>query len=194
MPPIQDTRADSTLDRTGDQQPADVLGAIAQEEIDADAALAAKIEKQVQDDAEAAFAALADDWSGAMRHAADIVTAAAPELKPVWNVDAMNRIGAALARCDLHYGWGGAAQLFGHPLVALGVASMPVVIGTAAYFKAKQAEARAAALAARNAIADARTGPMTKPGHPGAPVAPVPAGPHLGDVIDVSLARDTVQA
>lgn len=148
---VSDTRADSTLDALSAAQssPADALAAIAGEEIAENEALAADLEARAQEEADAAMAELVDGWQTAMRHAADVVTSAAEGLKPTWTNERMNAIGAALARCDAHYGWGGAGKLISHPLVGLGVASAPVVIGTVKWAQVEKAKARVAAIEAR---------------------------------------------
>jgi hypothetical protein len=152
-PAAADSRADSTLDQlNGD--PVAALGAIAAEEIAENEAVAAQIEAQQQAEADAEMAALVEGWQEAMKHAADVITSISPDLKPIWSAERMNNVGAALARCDAHYGWGGAAKLISHPLVGLGVASAPVVIGTVKWAQAEKVknlarirEQRAAALA-----------------------------------------------
>jgi hypothetical protein len=150
---VADARSDSTIDQlTAD--PATALGAIAAEEIAENEALAAQIEADAQAEADAEMAALVEGWQEAMKHAADVITSLSPDLKPIWSADRMENVGAALARCDAHYGWGGAAKLISHPLVGLGVASAPVVIGTVKWAQAEKVknmarirEQRAAALA-----------------------------------------------
>lgn len=150
---IGDARADSTLDALAAAQasPADKLKAIAQEEIAENEAVAADMEAQAQAEADAVMTELVEGWQTAMRHAADVVTSAAEGLKPTWTNERMDAIGAALARCDAHYGWGGAGKLISHPLVGLGVASAPVVIGTIKWAQVEKARAQAAALQARQA-------------------------------------------
>lgn len=138
-----DGRADSTLDAIVAAQldPGAALAAIAGEEIAENEAVAAAIEAQQQAEADAIMAELVEGWQTAMRHAADVVTSAADGLKPVWTNDRMDAIGAALARCDAHYGWGGAGKLLGHPVVAVAVASAPVVIGTIKWAQVEKAKA-----------------------------------------------------
>jgi hypothetical protein len=151
---LADVRADSTLDAitSATADPVNALGAIAAEEIAEREAIAADIEARAQADADAEMAELVDGWQTAMRHAADIVTSAADGLKPVWTHERMDAIGAALARCDAHYGWGGAGKLISHPLVAVGVASAPVVIGTVKWAQVEKAKAQAAQIEARRAM------------------------------------------
>ncbi|MCA3780133.1 MAG: hypothetical protein IOC39_24210 [Burkholderia sp.] len=191
---VPDVRADATAD----QQPAaiDPLDAIAQEELDADAALAAKVEQAEADAAEAEMDALVAGYREAMRAAQDIVVSAVPGLKPVWTDDRMDNIGAALARCDAKYGWGGAGKLLSSPLVALGIASFPVAVGTVQYSKAQKAAAQRAALAARAAAAQADVapgviGPATRAPAPAAPVAPTARTPNMADAIDAALTQAT---
>jgi hypothetical protein len=144
---VGDARSDSTLDRPLDA--ASAIGAIAAEEIAEDEALAASIEAQQQAEADAEMGALVAGWQEAMNHAADVITSFSAELKPIWTKDRMDNVGAALARCDAHYGWGGAAKLISHPLVGLGVAAAPVVIGTVKWAQVEKAKAIALARAQR---------------------------------------------
>ncbi|MBH9680843.1 hypothetical protein [Burkholderia cepacia] len=189
---------DARADATADQQPAalDPLDAIAREELDADAALAAKVEQAEADAAEAEMDALVAGYREAMRAAQDIVVSAVPGLKPVWTDDRMDNIGTALARCDAKYGWGGAGKLLSSPLVALGIASFPVAIGTAQYAKTQKIAAQRAALAARAAAAQADVapgvvGPAARAA--AAPAASTPAArvPNLADAMDTALTQAT---
>ena len=133
---IGDARADSTIDRPMDT--ASALGAIAAEEIAEDEALRAQVEADAQAAADAEMGELVEGWQEAMKHAADVITSFSPDLKSIWSAERMENVGAALARCDAHYGWGGAAKLISHPLVGLGVASAPVVIGTVKWAQAEK--------------------------------------------------------
>ncbi|WP_322084088.1 hypothetical protein [Burkholderia sp. BCC1972] len=191
---VPDVRADATAD----QQPAalDPLDAIAREELDADAALAAKVEQAEAEAAEAEMDALVAGYREAMRAAQDIVVSAVPGLKPVWTDERMDNIGAALARCDAKYGWGGAGKLLSSPLVALGIASFPVAVGTAQYAKAQKIAAQRAALVARAAAAQADVapgvvGPATRAPAPAATVAPTTRTPNMADAIDAALTQAT---
>ncbi|ONT51511.1 hypothetical protein, partial [Burkholderia cenocepacia] len=109
---VADARAGSTLDV---DQPVDPLAAIAQEEIDANEEVAAKAAAAAQAEDDAVMGDLVQGWQEACRHGADIITAAFDGLKPVWTPERMDNLGAALARADAHYGWGGAGRLLGHP-------------------------------------------------------------------------------
>ncbi|RKT99556.1 hypothetical protein C7H84_30230 [Burkholderia sp. Nafp2/4-1b] len=194
--PVPDARAESTAD----QSPAalDPLDAIRQEEQDENESIRLKTEQAEQDAEEAEMAALVEGWREAMRAAADLVTSAVPGLKPVWSAERMDNIGAALARCDAKYGWGGAGEVFKSPLVALGIASFPVAIGTVQYAKVAKAQAQAAALAARRAQAHLEGAPLP-PGQPSAPsetpapVAPRTTGrvPNLAPDMSAALDRAT---
>ncbi|MCA8115682.1 hypothetical protein [Burkholderia cepacia] len=191
---VPDARADSTADQAPGAL--DPLDAIAREELDADAALAAKVEQAEADAAEAEMDALVAGYREAMRAAQDIVVSAVPGLKPVWTDDRMDNIGAALARCDAKYGWGGAGKLLSSPLVALGIASFPVAVGTVQYAKAQKLAAQRAALAARAAAAQADVapgviGPATRAPAPAAPVAPTARTPNMADAIDAALTQAT---
>lgn len=95
----------------------------------------------------------ADGWRQAVRAAGDIVTSALPEASPVWTRERMDNLGDALARCDEHYGWGGAGALLSNPLLALAVAAFPLALGTAQVYKTVKAKAEA-----EEAIAKARNG------------------------------------
>lgn len=195
--PLNDQRSDASQDT----QPVSPLAAIAAEEIAEIEAVATAIEQQEQAALDAEMAALTEGWQEAMRSAADLVTSAAPDLAAVWKADRMDAIGAALARCDAKYGWGGAAVVIKHPLVHLGVASFPVAVGTVAWLKVKKAEAVAAAERARYgqvadapskatqaAAAPAASEPQSKAGKPERPVA------NLGPAMDAALARDSMTA
>jgi hypothetical protein len=177
---VSDDRADSTIDRPGDTVSA--LGAIAAEEIAEDAALAAKIEAEAQAEVEAEMAALIAGWQEAMNHAADVVTSFSGDLKTIWTKDRMDNVGAALARCDAHYGWGGAAKLISHPLVGLGVAAAPVVIGTVKWAQVEKAKAIAQARAARQ-------GSLA-----GAATTAEPSGGKQSAKADVATSMDTALA
>lgn len=180
---VPDARASSTVD----QAPAalDPLEAIRQEELTENDELRAKVEQAEQDAIDAEMDALVEGWREAMHAAADLVTSAVPGLKPVWTDERMDNIGAALARCDAKYGWGGAGEVFKSPLVALGIASFPVAIGTVQYAKAAKAAAQQAALAARRAQAHLEGAPVA-PGQPSAmKAAPAPA-PTGGKVPDLA--------
>lgn len=192
--PVVDGRADSTQDQGA--APLDPLAALAQEELDADAALAQKVEQAEADAEQAQMDALVAGYQEAMRAAQDIVVSAVPGLKPVWTEERMDNIGAALARCDAKYGWGGAGQLLSSPLVALGIASFPVAIGTAQYVKAEKIAQQRAALAARAAAAQADMAPGVIGPAAKAPAAPAPSTPaarvpNLADAMDTVLTRDT---
>jgi hypothetical protein len=89
-----------------------------------------------------------------MQAARDIVASAFPALGAVWTKDRMDNIGAALARCDEHYGWGGAGKLIGHPLAGLAVASFPVAIGTVQWVKLEKERLATQRLAQKNAASD----------------------------------------
>jgi hypothetical protein len=180
---VGDARADSTLDRPAD--PVSALDAIAAEEIAENEAVAAEIEANAQAEADAAMAELVAGWQEAMNHAADVATSIAQELKPIWTKERMNNVGAALARCDAHYGWGGAAKLISHPLVGLGVAAAPVVIGTVKWAQVEKAKARAAAIEARR---------QSVAGAPASAIATPPAEPpktgKAEKPVDVAAAMD----
>lgn len=188
---VFDNRADSTLDAapTGPETPADVIAQIGQEELDEHEAIAEKVQADEQAAIDAAHAALAAGYRDAMNHAAKMVSAMFPELKPVWGEDSMGNIGEAPAHCDEHYGWGGAGKLLGHPLVHLAVASFPVAVGTAQYFRMRRAEAEAAALAARRG-APATVGRAAAPGQ----AAPAGPAPNLATAMDAVVDRATAAA
>ena len=158
-----DTRADSTLDanpRTLD----DMLGAIAAEELQEHAEVREAAEANAQAQADAQQAELIDGWRQAMRAARDIVVSGFPQATPVWTLERMDNIGAALAACDEKYGWGGAGRLLGSPLLALAVASFPVAIGTAQLIRVEKQKAIMANLAAKAAQVDPQRNPEGKAG------------------------------
>ncbi|MBU9401621.1 hypothetical protein KTE13_17945 [Burkholderia multivorans] len=191
--PVPDARAASTADQS--PAPLDPLDAIRQEEQDENEAVRVKTEQAEQDAAEAEMAALVEGWREAMHAAADLVTSAVPGLKPVWTDERMDNIGAALARCDAKYGWGGAGEVFKSPLVALGIASFPVAIGTVQYAKVAKEKAQAAALAARRAQAHLEGAPVppgqpAAPGETPAPVVPRTTGRVQNLAPDMSAALD----
>lgn len=76
-------------------------------------------------------------WLKAVNHAGSLVTAMIPEATPVWSPERLQALAEALARCDDAYGWGGVGGLFEHPLIGLGFASFPLVVGTAKVLKEK---------------------------------------------------------
>lgn len=98
-------------------------------------------QEKVEEAQQAEQAAKAEDnlagWLEAVNHAASMVTAMIPEATPVWNKDRLEALAVALARCDDAYGWGGVGGLFTHPLVGLGFASFPLIVGTAKVLKVK---------------------------------------------------------
>ncbi|KVL36387.1 hypothetical protein WS97_12105 [Burkholderia territorii] len=125
MEVIADNRADSTLDQ------------IAAEELAENDALREQVAADEQAQAAEAFEALAAGWRQAVVTAGDIITSMMPEAKPVWTDERMTNLGAALARADEVYGWGGAGSLFSHPLVGVAVAGFPLAVGTAQVVRAK---------------------------------------------------------
>ncbi len=185
---VIDARADSTLDaqQSGPQTPDDVIEQIGREEIAESEAIAERIAADEQASIDAAHEALAAGYREAMRHAAKMVTAMFAELKPVWADESMNNIGDALAHCDEHYGWGGAGKLLGHPLVHLAVASFPVAVGTAQYFKMRRAQAEAEALRMRAAAEGAASAGRAMPAGTGA--KPTGPAPDLSGAIDAAVA------
>ncbi len=72
-----------------------------------------------------------EGWRTAVGYAASMIAAMIPEAEVVWNPKKCDALAEALAKCDEAYGWGGVGGLIGHPLVALGFASFPLVVGTA---------------------------------------------------------------
>lgn len=97
-----------------------------------------------QADAQAEEAAVeqednADGWRQAIAYAATVVAVMIPEAGPVWNTARCDALGDALAKCDEAYGWGGVGGLISHPLIALGFASFPLVVGTAKAINAAKA-------------------------------------------------------
>ncbi|KVD19185.1 hypothetical protein WI80_33360 [Burkholderia ubonensis] len=129
MKTTQDNRADSTLDQ------------IAAEELAEHEELREQAEAKEQAEQERAFGELVDGWKQAVVTAGDIVTSVWPGAKPVWTDERMTNLGAALARADEVYGWGGAGSLFSHPLVGVAVAGFPLAMGTAQVIRV-DAEAR----------------------------------------------------
>lgn len=204
MKVVNDQRADSTLDAVQPVEAGSILGAIAAEELQENEALAQAIEAQAEAEAERVMSARIEDWQAACRHGADIVTSAVPDLKDVWAPDRMDRLGAALARADAHYGWGGAGRFLGHPLVAVGVAALPVAIGTATWAKAEREKRAAQRIAASRGEPVAM--PAMAPAAAGADVAkPAPgltdrhpnAGQritNIGPSMDAMLRADSVAA
>lgn len=80
-----------------------------------------------------------EGWRQAVSHAASMITAMIPEATPVWNGARVDALAEALAKCDEAYGWGGVGGLFSHPLIGLGFASFPLVVGTAKAISAAKA-------------------------------------------------------
>lgn len=206
--PMNDQRADSTLDQINETPALDPLAAIAQEEIDANEAVRARIEADEQAAADAVMNELVAGWQEACRHGADIITSMYDGLKPVWSADRMDNLGAALARADAHYGWGGAGQLLGHPLVGVGVAALPVAIGTVQFVKLEKLKLEAAKQARLDGMRAAGTLPaaMTPPAAPGGQAqqgtngrTPPPAEnrqkvPNIAGAMDGAIAHDTMAA
>ncbi len=100
--------------------------------------------QEEQDQAQAQEAAAeqesnVDGWRQAVSHAASMITAMIPEATPVWNGARVDALAEALAKCDEAYGWGGVGGLFSHPLIGLGFASFPLVVGTAKAISAAKA-------------------------------------------------------
>jgi hypothetical protein len=169
--PILDNRADSTLDQpvlvaggVNPQVASTILDAIAAEEAQEYADHQAKQEAKQQADAESGMAELVEGWQQAMRAARDIIVSGFPQATPVWTLERMDNIGAALAACDEKYGWGGAGRLLGSPLLALAVASFPVAIGTAQLIRVEKQKAIMASLAAKAAQVDPQRNPEGKAG------------------------------
>lgn len=77
-------------------------------------------------------------WVKAVEAAGDMICSMIPEATPVWNKKRMEALGGALARCDEAYGWGGVGGLFEHPLIGLGFAAFPLVVGTGRAVKEAQ--------------------------------------------------------
>jgi hypothetical protein len=134
MDVVQDNRGDSTLDL------------IAAEELAENQELAAKVEGAQQAEAEQAFEESAAGWRQAVATAGDLITSVLPEAKPVWTDERMDNLGAALARADEAYGWGGAGELFKNPTIGLAIAALPLAWGTGAILKAKMDAAKLAKL------------------------------------------------
>jgi hypothetical protein len=119
--PVNDTRADSTMD---------ALGAIAAEET---AETVAQETAEAAAEAQAAATQVADltrEWREALDMAREMIVATIPPLDPVWSADRLDRLAVALARCDERYGWGGTGALIGSPLFGLAVAGTPIAFGT----------------------------------------------------------------
>ncbi|MBN3734650.1 hypothetical protein [Burkholderia sp. Tr-20390] len=140
MEVVADNRADSTLDQ------------IAAEELAENDALRERAEADEQAQAAEAFETLAAGWRQAVVTAGDIITSLLPEAKPVWTEDRMSNLGAALARADEVYGWGGAGSLFSHPLVGVAVAGFPLAVGTAQVVRAKSEAHKLAKLRESKAV------------------------------------------
>lgn len=200
--PVIDARDAVTVDAQP-QTPDDVLAQIAGEEIAENDAIREAVEQQAADAAEADMADLVAGYQEACRHGADIITSMFDGLKPVWSPERMDNLGAALARADAHYGWGGAGRLLGHPLVGVGVAALPVVIGTVQFAKLERLKLEQAQQDRRRQMTAAPAGVAAEL----APVAPAAAPgekvdiktqekktgpvPNMGAVIDRALAVDT---
>ncbi|UTV53230.1 hypothetical protein [Burkholderia arboris] len=157
MPPVQDNRADSTADQK--PAPVDPLAAIAQEELDENAAIREKQERDAQAQADDEAQARLDGWREVTTTGQELVTAAWPGLRPVWNDGAMERMAVALALCDERYEWGGAGVLKNSPLLLLGLASFPLAVGTVAFVKAEKQKALIVEKLRRDGIAVAEVAP-----------------------------------
>lgn len=155
MRPVIDARADSTVDAAPQTVNA-VLDQIKGEELAENEELRASVEAEQQAQLDGERAKLVGGWQQAMQDARDIVASAFPQLGAVWTKDRMDNIGAALARCDEHYGWGGAGKLIGHPLAGLAVASFPVALGTYQWIKLEKERLATQRLANKNAASDAK--------------------------------------
>lgn len=79
-----------------------------------------------------------EGWTKAVTMAGDVICSMFPEAGPVWSKERMGNLGAALARCDEHYDWGGVGGLLGNPLIGLAFAGFPLVAGTGKAIKAKR--------------------------------------------------------
>jgi hypothetical protein len=200
---VIDARDAATLD-AAPQTPADILTAIAGEEQAENEAIRDAAQAAEQGAADAIMDELVEGWQEACRHGADILTSMFDGLKPVWTPERMDNLGAALARADAHYGWGGAGKLLGHPLVGVGVAALPVVIGTVQFVKLERAKlehaqaerrrqltaapAGVAAEIAPAAVSAAAPGAQADMPAPDKPRGPVP---NIAAMTDRALAVDT---
>ncbi len=206
---VIDARDAATLD-AAPQTPDDVLAQIASEEQQENDAIREAVEQQAQDAAEAEMADLVAGYQEACRHGADIITSMFDGLKPVWSPERMDNLGAALARADAHYGWGGAERLLGHPLVGVGVAALPVAIGTVQWAKLERAKLEHAQQEKRRLMTAAPAGvaaeilPTAAPAGTPEKAAPgvkadmktdKPSGPvpNIAGIVDRALAADTFQ-
>jgi hypothetical protein len=161
---VQDGRADSTVDTLAQIAAEEVAEQVEQE---ADAAAA-----QAQEAASVA-ADLTHEWRGALEMARELLVSVVPPLDPVWSPPRLDKLAAALARCDQEYGWGGTGAVLGHPLFGLAVAGAPLGWGTYQVVKPMMDAAKAKKLEQERA--KLKPGSMTQE-----QLAMVPGAPAFG--------------
>jgi hypothetical protein len=114
------------------------LSDIASEERDEFSAAGEAQDQAAAEEAQVEQETNVEGWTKAVAMAGDVICSMFPEASPVWNKERVSNLGAALARCDEHYDWGGVGGLLGNPLIGLAFAGFPVIAGTAKAIKAKR--------------------------------------------------------
>lgn len=112
-------------------QPFTALDAIAAEEVNENAEVAAKVEAQQDARAAADAEASAQSWREALVVGGDFLASMFPRARAVWSDEWMDREAAALARCFPE----GAGPLFANPWFGLAIVTAPTAISVARIVK-----------------------------------------------------------